>query len=425
MSLINQMLKDLEKRNRESVPPEITLSGLFSTDTIQEHDKKINLLFIPLLLVFTLIFVSAYLYKDHNRVSSVSAHKTKADQIATVHANKLALSAPSSMQIPTFAQALLTGITLRTQQNVTSLDFLLNQTIYYSVETDNRKNTLTIHLEDTNLISELSPIDYVGSAIKGMEITNDSHGGLAVTLALNDDVELQHLDLVGQSNNSGELQIDLIAKKIPDAASSANLNNASTDKVSIKKPVDQFNAEQQYKNALNIASLGEYNRSIQILTGLLEQYPDFTLARETLITFLMQHGHVTKAKQILTASLDEHPSYLPYIQLKAQILISEGKLNRALDLLERAAPPIDKDPKYHAMIAALYQNTGQPQLSAKRYEQLIKLQPNKGIWWMGLAIALESIGNTSQAKEAYIQANNSSGLTPELTTFIQTRINNI
>ena len=105
--------------------------------------------------------------------------------------------------------------------------------------------------------------------------------------------------------------------------------------------------------------------------------------------------------------------------------MGEGKVNRALDLLQRVAPPLEQDPEYHALMAALYQRQGQSMLSAKIYEQLLALHPNTAVWWIGLGIALESDGKNNAAKEAYLHASQGAGLNTALNAFIQTRMDNL
>jgi len=53
------------------------------------------------------------------------------------------------------------------------------------------------------------------------------------------------------------------------------------------------------------------------------------------------------------------------------------------------------------------------------------VQPNNAKWWMGLGIALESMGKSTLAKEAYLRAGNSGQLNPELKMYAETRVQNL
>lgn len=426
MSLINQMLKDLEKRSRPPINPEITLTGLLANELAEKKKKNLPLIIgiLFVLSVLLVIFFHNHLFHKKNKSSSLAQNISANNNLNTTIPNT-GLQDNTPMQNVDITPSILTGITLQTQQEITSLRFLLNQETFYVINKDEKKNILQIILENTNLVADLPPIDYLKTAIKNLEISNDSQGNLVITLALNSGAEIQHLDI--SQEQSPELQLDIFMKKMPEPAPALTEEKTEATKTEsfIKKPVEEFNVEQQYKNAYNFSLMGQKDKAVMMLTMLLEAHPVFHPARELLINLLLEQGNLVKAEKILQAGLSFDSNYSPFVELKAKMLVNAGKVNKALELLQRAAPPIENNPDYHAFIAALYQRQGQSLLAAKLYEQLLSVEPNKAIWWMGLAIALESQGNESEAREAYMHANNGAGLNPELRAFVQTKINSI
>lgn len=421
MSLINQMLKDLEKRERQPAGPEITLSGLFSKETVQLEPRNRPAFFIGLLFLIPLLSLGI-IYK--NSLVKKSQLSLQAESTPTLNVNHQLPNVTPSLPMSDPTPSVMTGMTLQVQQDVTSLRFLLNQDTYYNINPDLQQNKLTIVLDHTNLVAELAAVNYLNSAIKGMEMSNDPDGNLVITLTLNQNTELQHLELVTSEGHAAELQVDIVAKKT-DAVVEHKSETSVSSTPAIKKPIEQFNIDQQYKYALDFSALGQNNKATQLLSNLLIKYPEFNTARESLISILLESGNFVKANKIVDVGLDQEPNYVPFIQLKARILVAEGKVNSALDLLQRAAPSIENSPDYHAFMAALYQQQGKSDAAAKVYEQLLSLNPDKAVWWMGLAIALESQGDPSEAKEAYVRAQNTAGLNPELRAYVQKRIDSI
>jgi MSHA biogenesis protein MshN len=49
-------------------------------------------------------------------------------------------------------------------------------------------------------------------------------------------------------------------------------------------------------------------------------------------------------------------------------------------------------------------------------------QPNNSVWWMGLAIARESLRKNKEAVEAYTKASNTDNLSSELKVYAENRI---
>lgn len=413
MSLINQMLKDLEKRTTREVSPEISFSGLFSNEAIDSSESKTKFGMIIIIFIFFSILFAFFYHKHFFKISHVN-HKTSSVIVPAI-INEVTPTKPSVQDIVSIAHSpsTLTGMRLEMQDDVTQLHFKLDQNPFYSLETDNNQTKLLIELTNTHLMANLPAVDYLKSAIKGMEMSNDMSGNLIITLSLNESAELQRFEIVNVDNNTSELQIDILQKKM----------NESNAEKPIKKPIEMFNIEQQYKNALDAQAYGEEDKAIELLTDLNEKHPDYLPAKEALIAIMMENGNFFKAKRLLMMGLEQDPNYIPFIELKARILINENKINSALDLLQRVTPSMQKHAEYYAMMAALYQRQGQFNLAAQLYEKLLNYHPNQGMFWVGLAVALETQGKTQEAKAAYIKANASAGLNRDTAAFVQTRIN--
>jgi MSHA biogenesis protein MshN len=285
-----------------------------------------------------------------------------------------------------------------------------------------------IVFEHTNPIATLPAINYMSSAVKDMRMVTEENGDLKILLTLAAGTKLDTLQL----NNEGklpELQVNLSTSEgFYSSSAEVSLQDAAVMKEqtgSIKKIMLDMSLGEKYQEAINIAAQGNVKKSIQLLTEMTTTHPDFFQGRLSLASLLFEQGNTLRAQQLLEVGLQQRPLDPSYIELKARILISQGKSDSALKLLETVSPPLETHSDYHALVAALYQRLGQPQLAAQLYEQLLTLQPDNAVWWMGLGIALENSGKQSQALMAYSKADNSGSLNPELKIYIENRMHNL
>ena len=80
------------------------------------------------------------------------------------------------------------------------------------------------------------------------------------------------------------------------------------------------------------------------------------------------------------------------------------------------------EPDYHALLAASYQRINNHQKSVEIYLRLVKIRPNEGVWWLGLAISLEKTGKNKSALEAYQRAQQTGTLKSGLVKFTNNRV---
>ena len=85
-------------------------------------------------------------------------------------------------------------------------------------------------------------------------------------------------------------------------------------------------------------------------------------------------------------------------------------------------PALTADPEYYTILAAVYQKLHRSRAAADIYYQLVTIQPQNGIFWMGLGISLEASDKPVQAVEAYQRARQSDTLNEGLLQFIDGKI---
>ncbi len=415
MSLINEMLKDLEKRPKPSISPEDLFQGTSTTLTSAfKHKKKYYFIITLLLLVFIALIGTIMIKKNQADIITIP-QTTNNLSSATMKANQDRLQ-KDVIELPP-GIAMLTGVALQMQDNTSALRLLLSQNALYHVNSDVLHHTLIIIFERTHLLAALPKMNYAGSGIENIQAFSDEHDNLKLVLQLSPGADIKRLEL-NNNSKAPELQLDLLYQGDLDGAA----EKTETIPVTIKNPIVENTIDDDYQKALQFSTTGQISDAIQLLNKIVALSPSYHQGQELLIQLLLQQHKLSEASTVVNVALNRQPDDAVFTELKARIWVEEGKINEAVKLLESAAPSLEDNPGYHAFIAALYQRQGRISLAADLYKQLLTLQPQNSKYWLGLGIAFDAMGNHSQAVEAYTNAQTSGGLNPELQAYVDTQL---
>lgn len=402
MSLINNMLKDLEKR--ENNPQVVAYVPNISLAQKKPFYKKYKAVWIGLLLALTLLGLIAVMLR-HPSISNPSV---------TLPEQPHSLATPEVKPDDSWLQpASVTGISLQVKDKHTEISFLLNHPTLYRL-TSNNRHELSLFIDNAQLQAALPVINEVNSALQGISSqTTDSH--IKIKLVLNPGADIQSIRLSDDAKNPA-LVIALDYHPEND-----HLITNLAAKV-VKTPAMRSLLLQHYKNALDYAEKGDYASAIKKLSDLLIADPMYQEARVSLIALLIDQGDPAKAKKWVSEGLRLNPDYAPFTELKARILVNEGKLEEALSLLQSATPNMRENPDYHAFIAALYERTNNDLLAVKLYKQLLSINASNANWWFGLGISLDKLGEVNAAIGAYSRALAEGHVSADAITYIKTRM---
>jgi MSHA biogenesis protein MshN len=186
------------------------------------------------------------------------------------------------------------------------------------------------------------------------------------------------------------------------------------------KPQQQ--AELAYQKGYEAMQAGNTVHAERQLRNALAADPAHLQARELLAGLYIRSGRWLEAGALLEAGIKVAPSHLMFRKLYARALMQQGRDSEAVTVLHAALPPIAADPEYHALLAALYQRIGKHQAAAAVYLKVLKLFPRRGIWWVGLGISLEAMDKNTQAHQAYLKAKQSGTLPGDIARYTDNRL---
>lgn len=179
-------------------------------------------------------------------------------------------------------------------------------------------------------------------------------------------------------------------------------------------------AENAYRRALGVLEDGRVTEAIATLQAGLQIDPRHEAARQTLVGLLIEAGRPDDAMRQLQAALAIDARQPALAMLLARLQLERG--GPAIDTLMRTLPYAAGNGEYHAFLAGVLQREGRAHEAAENYQAALKRSPGNGVWWMGLGIALQADKRDAEAATAFVQAQASGTLSPELQAFVERRL---
>ncbi|BFM16972.1 hypothetical protein R50073_31550 [Maricurvus nonylphenolicus] len=146
----------------------------------------------------------------------------------------------------------------------------------------------------------------------------------------------------------------------------------------------------------------QYQAAEQLLSRFLEENPKSVESLTQLFAVYLRQNRLDDAEALINRS--QHLPGFQFSYMVAQVLIKRQDLEGALRALESQNPPLAEAPAYYALQAGLHHQRGQNDKAIKLYQSLINLEPTQASYWLGLAVSLDSLGLTDPTLTAFQKA---------------------
>jgi MSHA biogenesis protein MshN len=175
---------------------------------------------------------------------------------------------------------------------------------------------------------------------------------------------------------------------------------------SYKKPVKRVASkrESSFDKGQRYLRQGRLAEAESALRDALNQARNNHRARELLAGLLIRGGRSEEALQLLRDGALLAPQRPGFALLQARILMQGGEQSEAVQLLEQVVRGGSGNKQVITMLAVLYQQQKQHQRALELYRMLIEREPGLASNWVGAAISLEALGNPDEALSAYRRA---------------------
>ncbi|HYU69062.1 MAG TPA: tetratricopeptide repeat protein [Burkholderiales bacterium] len=181
-------------------------------------------------------------------------------------------------------------------------------------------------------------------------------------------------------------------------------------------------AESEFRRAVNLVNQGRIAEGMDGFRRALEIDPGHEAARQTMVALLLEAKRVDEAAVSLQDGLAVDTGNTGFAMLLARIMVESNDISTALFVLQRHAAPPDRNPDFHAFAAALYQRLERHKEAIEQYQAALRLAPSAGVWWVGLGISFQAVERRKDALEAFTRAKSAGNLAPNLLEFVEQRL---
>lgn len=429
MSVINQMLRDLDTRQSRSTGAGFIESMHLRSDAgnhaVQYKEKYFwgILLFCSVLLCLVLWQSNSIDYKlpVTRHVQAVKALTDPAfkqavnretDVVARVSGADWQFSRSGSVSLLLYLTEMPDKSVTQTMLDSGETEFVLpsvkmDASLPMLKVTESPIESYRVSQRDSNLVLTIKPSDNVTftTALQQTGLANQNRWVLTAVPRTKEPVS--------------------VTKPVEKIRAPARISKSS-EGVKIKQPVGSVKTvHASYQRALAYLQASRVSAAVDELQKVLAQNPSSNDARELLVSLYQQSGRAGEANILLKEGIATDPSYLAFTRLYADGLIAAGELEQADRVLNDSSAYAQHDGDYIALQAAVAQRLSRHSRAVNFYMQALEIQPKNSAWWMGLAISLETLDKKDAAAGAYAAAIDSGQLNSKLLAYVNSRLRNL
>jgi len=444
LSLINQMLKDLEKRSSKGA---VSGVGHLSRPVLGTPRGNRALVVIGLFLVLTAGIGVVWFLKSDSAPPEVII----ADGVSTaasppidegIAEAALPVSASGLETAPTETlpvSALLENLRISRQIDGLQVEMSFSHVPAYRLMLGEGGTQLTLELPDGTMVASLPNISALPLLQK---VSSESGGGAARLLfTFNEACRYEELSLSENRLGAGRVLrfvVQPAAEATPVAEVAAGPLSKSSEQPTLERndpPVEQAlvrreiqptagqRAENYCREGIRALQQGRWREGEAALRTALAIDPRNVEARDVLLGVLSRQNRPVDVKTLLAEGVRSVPENLSYRIRYARLLLEEGALSLAREQLTREPVlPVAEAVDLYAMLATVLQRQGDFAEAARTYQALLTVKPRQAVWWMGLGIALEGSSSEGEARQAYRQALTHGELSGGLQAYIRQRL---
>ncbi len=398
LSVINQMLKDLDKRqNEQTNKAESTANAMMATP----KSPKMSVIIIVTIGVTLLLTYGGYLFTQNKQLISEKNSRTelkKAPLASKQQHNEQARTNESN------ANNVAQQVVLENGQKVTLIpgsNANINSLTVKKTVTEQSVTSKAIPVQAEKAISQKS----LATSVKQSEPRHLSEVKEKSQITKNDvDTQIAEPEQARQ-----EIKTQAIKSK-PKASISVSRQQLTTEQL----------AQQKMKQAEQALSAHDMRKAEKLFEEVLMLKPDNKAARKQLAALWFGRKAYQDALNLLAQGIALDPQYSEFRLMQARIYLTQGYSEQAYQVLQ--ALPFTLNIEYLSTQANVAQQLAKYPQAIQAYQQLIKIQPSEARWWLGLAVAYDSNKQYSLALSAYQSALAQGNLSASSLDFVQQRL---
>ena len=428
MSIINNVLKDLESRPSRFTPIELAVAEA----GVVERSSMKTLLFILLpsitILIIALVYYKTIYETELERTAGIDTNIANDSVLLTIE--KSPVVEPVENQI--------SGLQIRETASEVSLEFSLREkAVSYLKERSG--NLFIFHLKSVSSEIEAPEINnnrwiedlQIQTRQQGMDVILKTAPGVLVNTAQtnnrDDHLWTIRLEKLPEPVVLARLETPVVEpvkkpKAIVTAAPEADMvkvdgTETTPVKVEIKTADKSQSSSAKLNKAIELMRARQWHRAEPLLQVLIDGPMDLSARRQLLALYALG-GNSDSYLDFARRSQQRYPQQSIFKTELARALFQHQQYPEAINLLQNAG---ELDSAQHALLAASYQRKNQHQKAVEHYHHALKLDRGQSRNWIGLGISLEHEAKLEKALQSYQTAIRLGNLNERLIQFVEQR----
>lgn len=234
-------------------------------------------------------------------------------------------------------------------------------------------------------------------------------------------------DSLASDSTAGQLVAEAVAKPmfaepVPIKQKLAAKSAAGNTGASIKTVSQAQQSDNHYRQSLTLLQQGRVAEAQDMMRKALETNPRNLKARQALVGLLVEGRHHDEAMALLQEGVKLTPEQSGLCMALARLQVEVGDGKGASNTLEQGLQYAGEDAEYHAFYAALMQREDRHDEAVAHYLTALKSNPAMPSWLVGIGISWQAQGKLADAGEAYQRAKDTGQLTPQVSQFVEQRL---
>lgn len=176
------------------------------------------------------------------------------------------------------------------------------------------------------------------------------------------------------------------------------------------------------RKAIQLYRQGRTSDAISRLQQGLREMPRQTALRQVLLSIYIEQGQLDDALVLLKDGLGLLPERADWAMTAARIQVERGRPADAWETLQRHQASAGRNADYQGFAAVLLQHLKKPREAAQYYRAALRLRPQEARWWYALGSVLEADGQSAEARDAWLRAQAIGGLPPSLAEALERKL---
>lgn len=211
------------------------------------------------------------------------------------------------------------------------------------------------------------------------------------------------------------------AKPVVKSAASIATQSTGIDK-RVREQTPRQRAEAEYSRGATVLQQGRMSEARSAFETALQIDPAYHAARQALAGVLIDARLPADAMLVLQEGLQLAPAQFGLAMMAARLHVERGELDIAVQTLSRSAEYAGNSADFSGFYAGLLQRQKKHVEAVEFFGRALRLRPNTGVWLLGMGMSLEALGRNAEAQEAFRRAKSSGNLTPELQNYADQRL---